>query len=237
MSTIIKAGKTGRYQKNISSLRLMDHLVEAKQEVEAIQRQAEQTLAQANLEKENIFAEAKKKGHQAGYEEGFVDGKENGFEVANKKATENFLKEQKNILSDLQKILTEVDADRENLQIAAERNLLDFAISLSSKLTFAIGKEYHESAIENVKRAIRLIGTKSNLTVRMHPDDIEAMEKFSQSMAKQIGESAAINLLPDESMAPGGCMVQNEHSDVDARLETQVDELVALLAGNKTNHG
>lgn len=237
MSSIIKAGKTGHYQQSLSSLHLIDHVAEAKKEIEATKRKAEQTLAQANLEKDNIFADAKKTGHQAGYEEGYVEGKENGFEAAHKDATENFLKEQQNLLSDLQKLLSEVDAERENLLISAERNLLDFAISLSSKLTFAIGKEYRESAIENAKRAIQLIGTKSNLNVRVHPDDIEAMEKFSKSMVKQIGESAVLNLLPDESMAPGGCMVMNEHSDIDARLETQVDELVALLAGNKTNHG
>ena len=237
MSSVIKAGQTGHYMNKISAVQLTDHLVEARQALEVARRQAEQTLAQARQEKEKVLAEAQQEGHKTGYEEGCKTGKENGYQEAHEKTVEQFQKENANLVSNMERLIVEVEADRENLRITAERNLLEFAVSLASKLTFAIGKEHRESAIENMKRAIQMIGTKTDLTVRVHPDDVASMEKYSLSLVTKMGESIVFNMIADETISPGGCVVANEQTDVDARLESQVDELVTLLLGEKADNG
>lgn len=237
MPTVIKAGQVGQLKNNISSVRLIDHFAEAKKAVESAKRQAEQTLAQAKQEKDRVFEEAKKKGEKVGFEEGYEVGKEKGNRDAYQDAEKKFQQEQADLIANMERVISEVDADRDHLRIAAERNLLEFAVSLASKLTFAMGKENHESVIENVKRAIMLIGTKTDLTVHVHPDDLSSMEKFSQSIVKQLGESIAFHVHADESVTQGGCKISNEKTDIDAQLETQVDELVTMLIGSKADHG
>lgn len=237
MSSVIKAGKAEKIQQHLSPIRLTDHVAEARKTVEAATRQAEQTLAQAYQEKEKVFEEARQAGHKKGHEKGYDEGKDAGYKDAFNESQEVFLKEHSNIVSNLQQLITCIDSDREDLQIASERNLLEFAVSVAKKLTYEIGIEYRESAMENLKRATKIIGTKTDLNVRMHPDDVESMKKFSDSLIQQLSDSVVCNLIKDESMSPGGCVVANEITEVDATLDTQVDEMVTLLLGRKTDHG
>ncbi len=237
MPSVIKAGKAENYKRQLAPIRLTDHVAEARKTIEAATRQAEQTLAQAMQEKERVFEEARQSGYKKGQEEGYTEGKDAGYKDAFEESQKVFQKEHSNIVSNLQRLITQMESDREDLQIASERHLLGFAVSLAKKLTFEIGIEYRESAIENLQRAIKIIGSKTKLKVRMHPDDIESMKKFSESLVQQFGDSMVCTVTADESMAPGGCRVANDLTEVDATLDTQVDEMVGLLLGRKNVNG
>ena len=115
--------------------------------------------------------------------------------------------------------------------MAAEHHLLRFATDVASKLTFAIGALHHESAKENLRRAIRAVGEQTDLTVRVHPADLEVIKDFAPSALEQAGASSHVNVVADEGISPGGCTVKSARSEVDATLETQVAQIVALLLG------
>ena len=66
------------------------------------------------------------------------------------------------------------------------------------------------------------------------PPILEVISREAHSLK---GASRAVNLVADDSIAPGGCQVQSAQAEVDASLETQVDEMVALLLGDKTGNG
>jgi flagellar biosynthesis/type III secretory pathway protein FliH len=133
----------------------------------------------------------------------------------------------------MEQALTEIDQIKEDLAVAAERDLLEFAVAMAARLTFAIGALHRESAMQNLRRALLLVGSKSDLTVRVHPDDLASMETFAESVVKKMGTARAVNLVPDTTVAPGGCTVGAAEIEVDASLETQIDEMVSLLLGKK----
>ena len=58
---------------------------------------------------------------------------------------------------------------------------------------------------------------------------------FARGTLEHINDAGAIRVIADESMAPGGCRVETDRTVVDASLETQVDEIVTLLLGERTN--
>ena len=60
-----------------------------------------------------------------------------------------------------------------------------------------------------------------------------AMDMFARDVLKQVDASRAVDLVADESLAPGGCRVDSGCTRIDATLETQVVEIVSLLLGGK----
>ena len=104
---------------------------------------------------------------------------------------------------------------------------------IASKLTFDIGRSHREAAVENLKRALQLVSSKTDVTIRVHPDDIASMKTFSASTLEQMHASRAVKIIPDESFAPGGCVLESIKTIVDAKLETQIEEIVSLLLGRK----
>ena len=237
MSTVIKAGEAGRILRRLSTVCLADHLAEARAVLDEARRRAAQLAARAQEEAQAALAEARAAGREAGHREGYEAGVAAGRQAAHDEAIVEFRREHGRLVADLERAIGEVDALKEDLRVAAQRDLLDFAVLIAGKLTFGIGRLDREAARENFSRALAVVGSKTDLTVRVHPDDVESLRTFAESALKRLESSAVVRLTPDESVAPGGCTVRNEKIEVDATLQTQVDELVALLLGGATSDG
>lgn len=231
MPTVIKAKETGPILKRLSTVDLADHLAEARAVVEEAKRRAEQIKADAKVQAGQVLEEARKAGYESGYECGHVEGTEAGHRAAHDESIQQFNQEHADIVADMGRVVAHIDSVKEDLAIAAEKDVLDFAVLLATKLTFEIGRSHHESVVENLERALRLVGSKTDLTIRVHSGDLAAMETFAASVLKQVDAARAVNIVADDSVGRGGCMVESDRTCVDATLETQVDEMVSLLVG------
>ncbi|WP_081894863.1 FliH/SctL family protein [Burkholderia paludis] len=69
------------------------------------------------------------------------------------------------------------------------------------------------------------------LTVRVHPADAERLEA-DVDLASAIRRHGVqrVAWIGDEQVGPGGCMIDADHGRLDARLETQLIALTALLS-------
>jgi flagellar assembly protein FliH len=233
MSTVIKAGQAGPILRHLSTVDLADHLAEADAVMEQAKRRVARTIVDAEQEACRLREEAQKKGYDAGYEQGHAEGVKAGFQAAHDEAMESFRQEQGQIVAAMREAVTSIDAVKEDLAIAARRDLLDLALLIARKLTFAIGDSHRESACENLSRALRLVGSQTDLLIRVHPKDLASMEKFAESALAHLRAAHTVKIVADENMAPGGCKVENERTSIDASLETQVREIVSLLLGGR----
>jgi len=121
-----------------------------------------------------------------------------------------------------------------DLQLAGNERLLRFAVRLAQRLTFDIGAVNSGAATANLQRAIDVLGSTVDLTVRAHPRDVAALRTFAAGVTAHVARSCALRLVEDAMIAPGGCVVQSNASEIDATLETQTAELSALLLGADT---
>ncbi len=231
MSTVIKAGQAGRMLKRLGTVDLADHLAEARAVIEEAQRRAAQIVTQGRHEADRVIALGRQTGKEEGYKEGLTEGRSAGFQAAHDEAVERFTREQSQIVAGMQDAIDQLDRMKEDLRIRAQGDLLDLAVQIARKLTFAIGSLHREAAAANLERAVQLTSLKTELTVAVHPADLASMQKFAPALTEKLNASVAMRVSADESVAPGGCIVRNDQVEVDARLNTQVDEIVALLLG------
>lgn len=240
MATVIKASQAGRGVKSaFSRIDLSDHVAEARETLGRAREQAAAILAAARQEAERLGAEALKKaeqeGRSGGYAAGYADGQQAGAEAGYRQAFESaraeFAQAHAAILHDVQRMLEEIGSDRRALHIAARRDVLELALQLARKLTFAIGVHHRETAAANLDRVLTLVLDRTRLKVQAHPSDIEALRRFAAPLLTTMDSSEAMDLQADDSIAAGGCVVLGRRTEVDARLETQLDEIVGLLLG------
>ncbi|MCH7884008.1 MAG: hypothetical protein IIC01_02045 [Planctomycetes bacterium] len=236
MSTVIKAGMHGKVLRRLTTVDLADHLSEARQVIENARRQGAEIVAQAHETEKRLYSEACQSGYENGYAKGRETGTLEGREAAHAEAIERFQRDHADIVSDMRRVVEEMDRIKQDLRIAAEQDLLDFAVLLARKLTFAIGRLNHEAVIENLKRALDRIASRTDVTVRIHSDDLATMTTFAESTLDRVRAAAGFSIVADDSIAPGGCIVESERTDVDASLETQVEEMVSLLTRGHTDH-
>lgn len=237
MSTVIKAGEAGQLLRRLSTVDLADYMQEGRGLVLEAKRRAASIIEEANRESKRLREVAHREGHEAGHAEGEEEGRRSGRDAAYAESLQRFEKEHETVVRDLQRAIDELDAIQVDVRETAERDLLSLAVKVASKLTFAIGEVHREAAASNLDRALALIGTKDALVVRVNPVDFGSIRTYAESALQHAASSSKVSIESDDSVAPGGCKVTGRRIEIDATLETQVDELVSLLIGERNRDG
>ena len=235
-ATVIKAGNAGPILKSLSRVDLADHLSEAREIVETAKAQAAQTVADAREDSRHRAAEEKETARAEGYKAGFAKGEVEGHAKAFDESIKTFERQHAGVVTQMLNAIREIREIKDKLRIAAERDVLEFAVELAFGLTYRIGRHSSKAAVENAKRALRLVGKRTDLTIRVNPEDLKAMETYASTVVKRIEASPNVTVVADASLTAGGCVVETDRSRVDATLETQIAELSSLLLGESDTH-
>ncbi len=232
MSTVIKHGEKGELLRRLVSFDLADHLAEARQVVSAAEREAQGIIARAKAEAVRIGDEARRHGHDEGHAAGLARGLEEGTQQGLDAATERFNAEHAELVASMTAAIGAIEGQKQDLLIEARQDLLKFAVVVAKKVTRRVGELNREAAVANVEEAIRLVGAKTDLTVRINPRDAETLRRFAEELHGQLNGKQHLAITEDESIAPGGAVVAAGGMEVDARIETQLDQITTLLVGS-----
>lgn len=233
MPTVIKAGETGRLATRLNTIDLADHVREAQGIMERALEEAATIISAAKASARQDLAESFEKARKEGFEKGYAEGETSGREEALERGRQAFAEQHASLAEMFRAGLEEIEANKVQLRLAAERDLLEFAVAIATKLTFEMGELHREAAKENFARALALVSQESDVTVRCHPKDIHTLRTFAESLTGPAGLGRHVHLAADESIRPGGCVLRCGKAEVDATLETQIAELVTALMGER----
>jgi len=155
---------------------------------------------------EQIHEQARQEGYQAGYEEGLQAAAK-----AMQTARDEELTRLRNLIENFQQSLGELDQ-------AVGEQTLDLALEVASLVlgsTLAVRRDLLLPIVREALQALPL--HHGNLALHANPDDLEAL----RAGLVEIGPPGSINLVPDSTLSPGGCLLKAGHSEIDATLETR----------------
>ncbi len=93
---------------------------------------------------------------------------------------------------------------------------------------------------EVVGRAIEEAGRLGNVRVYLNPEDAEKLIALWQE-SEIMYNGQKIDLIPNQTILPGGCYLEGEFGSVDSRVETQLkliqDSLNKTLSNNQRERG
>lgn len=229
---MIKAAQAGAVARRLGKVDFADHLREAAEIMERARAEAVKIVVEAEGRGRVLAEEAERRGAAEGYEKGFADGFTAGKETALAEGRKEFQERLGSLAQAFQAGLAAIEESKVHLELEAQKNVLDFAVSAASQLTFAIGELRREAACENLRRALTLVIDKTNVTVRCHPKDMQTLKVLAEEMLGTAQSGRRVQMVEDDAVPPGGCVLRNGTSQVDASLETQVAEMVSILLGS-----
>ena len=88
--------------------------------------------------------------------------------------------------------------------------------------------------LEQIARAIDLLGSPAALRISISPLDRELVENALPGILEQARLTDGVDLVESDEVERGGCIVSSGGGSVDARIETQLDRIAdALVPGRK----
>ncbi len=163
---------------------------------------------------------------QAGHAEGFEAGRAAGREEA--------LLEFDRALGALESAGRALVAARDEAVLAGEADIADLAVAVAEKIVKKRVEEDADLAVTLVREALKRISDRSRLQIRVHPDCLARVAAHRAEWLEAMGAPGPLELVPDRRVGIGGAEVVFPEGIVDARLETQLEEVRRLFADRGT---
>jgi len=184
-------------------------------------RRAGKTVAEIEEVERQAYEEAYAKGHAAGHAAGLAAGKaEYDKVIAQAHAQVERLAQ---IIDSLAKPLEDVDAQ-------VETELTNLALTVARQLVRRELRVDPAQVIAIIRETIALLPAAArDVRVHLHPEDAAVVrERLAEPATER-----AWRIVEDPVMTRGGCRVTTEHAQVDARLETRINEVIATILGDE----
>ena len=202
---------------------------QCEEKIAAVKQQAEEILTSAIQEAEELRQQAHEVGYQAGYEEGAVKVEYISNLRAEKLAEEQFQKRLEQTLPVFERVTAALNEQREQWLSHWETAAVRLAATIAMKVLQNAVALQPDLCEVTAREALKLAVGKTQVTLRMNPEDIQCLGERVEKLANSLNWTGPLPVIADSTIGRGGCVVQSEHGEVDARLETQVERIVHEL--------
>ncbi|WP_295295984.1 flagellar assembly protein FliH [uncultured Brachyspira sp.] len=185
---------------------------------------ASRIIQDANAEKERIQSESESI-KDAAYKEGYAKGYDEGFEKSFADGNNDLIK----LNEKLKKILAETINKRNEIIDTAEAQLIEVAILIAKRVVKMLTEKDKGIVIRNIQEALRRIKGRTKITIRVNIDDLEISARHKDEFYQMLDKIEGVTVLEDPNVDVGGCMIETDFGDIDARINTQLNEIETAI--------
>lgn len=161
---------------------------------------------------------------QDAYNEGFATGERDGFHAGQLKARQEAEEALKERLQSLERLMTQLLEPIAEQDALIEQGMVNLVNHVARQV---IQRELHmdSSHVRQVLReALKLLPMgAANIRIHVNPQDFERVKALRER------HEESWRILEDDSLLPGGCRIETEHSRIDATIETRLAQAVKQL--------
>jgi flagellar assembly protein FliH len=197
--------------------------------VDSVRKQIEDMIAQTHAE----VAELRKSAHDLGFEEGRRAGLEHANDSIEQRARQIA---EKTAADGLATALPALKSVAESLGIERDRWISDWeavAVRLAAAIADRLlGRQLRtnpELAREMIREALQLAVGAPRVRVHLHADDAALLGNQAADAVRALAACGEAEIVPDNSLKRGGCLIETQHGQIDARIETVLDRIVTEL--------
>ena len=189
--------------------KLREAQIEAERIISDAKKQEKEILREAEDKAIKVHQEAYQKGYQEGYDQGFATGKE----------------EVDRLITRLNVIISTVIRKRNEIIQQTQEQLIDLALTIARKVVKTIPEQHKRVIFDNIMEALKRLRGKAEVVIRVNPDDLHIATKHKREFIAAIEGLEHIKFIEDTTVDKGGCIVETDFGQIDARIETQLSEI------------
>jgi flagellar assembly protein FliH len=205
---------------------------EAKEKAQAIIDMAEKnarSLEASTTDKINQWWEENQQKLEAMSLEAKQQGFEEGLATGKQEAKTQIQQEYQGKLEQVQDLLHLAYEQKESIILEAEPFLLHLSTVIASQIVKQELESHPDKFLELIKQHILRFKEKESITVCVHPDDFDFIQAQRVQLVAVVNGETEIKIIPDHSVSPKGCIIRTAYGSVDARIDTQIEEIKKVI--------
>ncbi|MFA6507392.1 MAG: flagellar assembly protein FliH, partial [Treponemataceae bacterium] len=158
---------------------------------------------------EGVERDAESRGFQSGREAGFTDGKA----------------EVERLIERVHTVLNRAQDKRAEILAETEQQIVDLVLLIARKVVKVISENQRNVVVSNVIQALRKVKGRGDIVIRVNVDDLKLATEHTKDFVSLIESAKDITVVEDSSVDHGGCIIETEFGEIDARISSQLAEL------------
>jgi flagellar assembly protein FliH len=158
---------------------------------------------------------------QQAYCRGFGDGERKGYELGEQAGLESAMQKMESLLTGGHKLLGELTGLHRQTCRDVEADLVQLALAVARKI---VGREVSlgpEAVTRIIRQALGRVEHAGRITIKLNPADLELLADIKPKLLSSLPAADRAAFEADEGIARGGCLVETDGGEVDARIERQ----------------
>ncbi len=125
----------------------------------------------------------------------------------------------------LQKLIADFDLKQREILEKSERTVLNLLFKMITKIVPTISAQQSDIIEATLRKLLKSYQSAGRIKIALNPQDLEKMRKIESDIRSRFPDMKELSLTADASISPGGCIMETDMGKIDARIETQLDEM------------
>ncbi len=182
---------------------------EAEKIISEATRKAEEVENKAQSSMSQVEQESRDKGYAEGHEKGYKNGSE---EVGR-------------LVEQLHTVITKAIDKRNQIIEDSETQLINMVLLIANKVIKVISENQKNVVINNVIQALRKLKSRGDVVIRVNLADLQLTTDHTRDFMDRIENVKSITVLEDSSVDKGGCIIETDFGQIDARISSQLKDI------------
>jgi len=200
----------------------------ANQQLEEAQIKAKEIVKEAQAKAKKLIEDAKQycQQLQAGAErEGFEQGKELGLEAGKQEVGL--------LMQQAMGVINYIVGERQKIYEGLEPQVADLALKIAEKIIQTEVTLNNDIVLNLIKSNLDKVKDREEIIVRVNQDDYEYVKENEDSIRKMLEGVKKFRIESDGVVEKGGCMIDTNLGNLDARVDFQLEILKLAFSGMK----
>ena len=151
------------------------------------------------------------------FQQGFNEGEKVGFEAGTKRV-DPLIKSFNQGLEQLKKL-------RQELYRKVEKEVAQLALSIARKIVCHEIKTTQETVVCVAREALSRVENPGKVKIKLNPADLQFIQDTKSQLAHFLNDVESIRFEAEDSIQSGGCLIETDMGDIDARIEKQLQAI------------
>lgn len=182
---------------------------DGKRVIREAEARAADALDRAEKQVDELRAIAERDGREKGRIEGFEEGH---AEVTR-------------LVEQLHSIINHAIEKRNEIIEESETQLINLVILIARKVVKVISENQKNVVINNVIQALRKLKSRGEVIIRVNLEDVDLTSEHVKDFMRMVEQVKSITVVEDSSVDRGGCVLETDFGQIDARISSQLHEI------------
>jgi flagellar assembly protein FliH len=126
-------------------------------------------------------------------------------------------------------VLERAQDKRGEILVQTEEEVIRLVLLMVRKVVKVISENQREVVISNVIEALKKVKDRGNVIIRVNIEDVKLTTEHTKEFIKALEGVKSIQVAEDSSVDLGGCVIETDFGEIDARISSQLAELEAKI--------